>query len=192
MLFRKSVKGLSDEALMNRVKDGNERAMEEIYHRHGRSLLRYFLRMLWKDKNKSEDFLHDLFVKIIEKGDQFDATKKFSTWIYSIAHNMCKNEYRKQALRTSVQLHASRFEYADESVTRHLDHESFEKKLDAILKEEDEETRSIFFLRHEQGLSFPEIAEILCCPEGTVKSRLFYLTKKLAFELDHYKIMLEK
>jgi RNA polymerase sigma-70 factor (ECF subfamily) len=186
------MKSLSDEDLMNKVRGGNEQAFEEIYHRFSVPLLRYFYRMLWQDKNKSEDFLHDLFIKLLEKSGQFDSHKKFSTWLYAIAHNMCKNEYRKQAFRTSVQNHFNGHHRIEESITIKLDKDSFQKALDEVLKEEDEENRTIFILRHELEMTFAEIGEIVHCPDGTVKSRLFNLKKKLASALEHYKVVLEK
>lgn len=184
--------GLSDEELMDKACGGGERALEEIYQRYSQPLLRYFYRMLWQDKNKAEDFLHDLFIKIIEHPDQFDSGKKLSTWMYSIAHNMCKNEYRKQAFRASIKHLHNGNSISEESITQQLDHALFHKTLERLLEEEGEEARTLFVLRYELDMSFAEIGEIVCCPEGTVKSRLFYLKKKLARALDHYKVVLEK
>lgn len=192
MLFGKPMRGLSDEDLMDKAYGGNEKALEEIYRRYHRSLLRYFYRMLWQDRQKAEDFLHDLFMKILEKRGGFDSRRKFSTWMYSVAHNMCKNEYRKQALRASHQNHTDGHERIGEVVSHELDHLAFQKALTEMLAEEDEETRTIFILRHELEMPFAEIGDIVHCPEGTVKSRLFYLRKKLATALDHYRIILEK
>src|ERR1051325_8717819 len=59
MLFRKSYKSLSDEDLMEEAQGGNDRALEEIYQRYNQPLLRYFFRMLWQDRDKAEDFLHE-------------------------------------------------------------------------------------------------------------------------------------
>jgi len=191
MLFRKSMTHLSDEDLMIRACGGNDRAYEEIYHRYSRPLLRYFFRMLWQDKNKAEDFLHDLFVRILEKSNHFDTSRRFSTWIYSIAHNMCKNEYRKQAFRSSVVI-PGRESTGSETLSEVLDQDSFQKSLEALLHAEGEDARTIFILRHEHELSFVEIAEIIRCPEGTVRSRHFYLKKKLAAALEEYKGILEK
>lgn len=184
--------GLSDEELMGKVCGGSERALEEIYQRYSQPLLRYFYRMLWQDKNKAEDFLHDLFIRIIERQGQFDSNKKLSTWIYSIAHNMCKNEYRKQAFRTSVNYPHNGNIISDESITQQMDHESFHHTLEKLLNEEGEEARTLFILRHELDMSVAEISEIVCCPEGTVKSRLFHLKKKLALALVDYKVVIEK
>ena len=191
-LFRKSMIGLSDEDLMDKVCGGDERALEEIYQRYSQPLLRYFYRMLWQDQIKAEDFLHDLFIKIMEKKVQFEPGRKYSTWMYSIAHNMCKNEYRKQAFRSSINHSFNVDGNIQESITLHLDHASFHQTLEDLLTKEGEETRTLFVLRHELDMSVTEISEVINCPEGTVKSRLFYLKKKLALALDHYKVVLEK
>ncbi|MDE0772624.1 MAG: sigma-70 family RNA polymerase sigma factor [Salibacteraceae bacterium] len=59
----------------------------------------FFFRKLNNNQEKSEDFLHDLFIKIIEKPETFDTSKSFSPWFYSVAHNMVKNEYKKIEVR---------------------------------------------------------------------------------------------
>jgi RNA polymerase sigma-70 factor (ECF subfamily) len=64
--------------------------------------------------------------------------------------------------------------------------------LDKLLDEEGELARTIIVLRYEMDLELDEIASVLNCPEGTVKSRLFYLRQRLAQSLGPYKIMLEK
>lgn len=193
MLFlKRSFKNLSDEELMERACEGSELAVETIYHRYSQPLLRYFHRMLWQDKVKAEDLLHDLFVKILESKSSFDVNRKFSTWMYSIAHNMCKNEYRKQAFRKEANILVLSPNVADESITSQLDHQSFQIRLEKILSEEDEDVRTIFALRYELDMDVARIAEIIQCPEGTIKSRLFYLKKRLATQLQHYKLMLEK
>ena len=73
-----------------------------------------------------------------------------------------------------------------------IDHEAFLKKLEGILQEEGEDMRTMMVLRHELEMSFPEIASIVELPEGTVKSRLFYLKKRLASALEPYRIIIEK
>ncbi len=192
MLFLKSYKFLSDEQLMEKAKRGSDRALEEIYQRYSQPLLRYFFRMLWQDRNRAEDFLHDVFIKILERPERFDASRKFSTWIYSVAHNMCKNEYRKQAFHKAMNHHSNGHEVLHESVSSEMDQKQFQNSLEEVLKGEEEETRTMFVMRFELEMSFVEIAEVVQCPEGTVRSRLFNLRKRLATKLDHYKIVLEK
>jgi RNA polymerase sigma-70 factor (ECF subfamily) len=192
LFFNHDLKKLSDEALMEKASQGSERALEVIYHRYSQPLLRYFYRMLWQDKPKAEDFLHDLFIRILDNRTAFDSSRKFSTWLYSIAHNMCKNEYRRQALRKQANSLIVISDHTHESVSNHLDQLAFQQKLDQVLCEEDEDVRAMFSLRFELEMDVSEIARVLQCPEGTVKSRLFYLKKRLASRLQHYRLVLEK
>ena len=99
-LFGPQHKKMSDEELMQCISRGDKRAFDELYVRYAKSLLTYFMRMMWKDREKAEDFVHDLFAKIINKPELFDSTRSFKTWVFSVANNMCKNEYKKQ--ETSV------------------------------------------------------------------------------------------
>jgi RNA polymerase sigma-70 factor (ECF subfamily) len=192
LFFNHDLKKLSDEALMEKASQGSERALEVIYHRYSQPLLRYFCRMLWQDQQKAEDFLHDLFIRVLDHATAFDSSRKFSTWLYSIAHNMCKNEYRKQAFRKQANSRMVITDYIHESSSSHLDQHDFQQKLDQVLSEEDEDVRTMFSLRFELEMDVSEIAHILQCPEGTVKSRLFYLKKRLASRLQQYKLVLEK
>ncbi len=192
LFFNHDLKKLSDEALMEKASQGSERALEVIYHRYSQPLLRYFYRMLWQDKPKAEDFLHDLFIRILDNRTAFDSSRKFSTWLYSIAHNMCKNEYRRQAFRKQANSLIVISDHTHESVSNHLDQLAFQQKLDQVLCEEDEDVRAMFSLRFELEMDVSEIARVLQCPEGTVKSRLFYLKKRLASRLQQYKLVLEK
>jgi len=192
LFFNHDLKKLSDEALMEKASQGSERALEVIYHRYSQPLLRYFYRMLWQDKPKAEDFLHDLFIRILDNRTAFDSSRKFSTWLYSIAHNMCKNEYRRQAFRKQANSLIVISDHTHESVSNHLDQLAFQQKLDQVLCEEDEDVRAMFSLRFELEMDVSEIARVLQCPEGTVKSRLFYLKKRLASRLQQYKLVLKK
>jgi RNA polymerase sigma-70 factor (ECF subfamily) len=82
LFFKNDLKKLSDEALMEKASQGSERALEVIYHRYSQPLLRYFYRMLWQDRAKAEDFLHDLFIRVLDNQATFDSSRKFSTWLY--------------------------------------------------------------------------------------------------------------
>ena len=163
-----------DEELMRLVQQGDERALAELYDRYSTKLVRYFHRMLWKDEEKAQDFLHDLFLKLIEQPQRFDAERIFTTWLYSSAFNMCKNEYRRQSFRNGQSLDHDKIVFQPDA-----DLQDFQRTLDASLREVDEADRNLFVLRYELDLPLAEIGKIMDCPEGTVKSRIFYLKKKL-------------
>ncbi|TNF49761.1 MAG: RNA polymerase sigma factor [Bacteroidetes bacterium] len=185
-LIKPSYAEMSDEALMRSMSNGDQRAFDEIYKRYSGPLLGYFMRMLWRDREKAEDFVHDLFAKIIRKPDYFDMERSFKTWIYSVANNMCKNEYKKQEVRKGMSNGlVNHFSLSDTNVNvmgevqDSFFREAFERGMQSL----DEKHKEAFALRHVEGLSIKEISEILDINEGTVKSRIFYATKYLAEEL---------
>ena len=92
-LFRPKYSELTDEQLMLQFSGGQKGAFDELYKRYASLMLSYFNRMLWRDREKAEDFMHDLFAKIIKDPSSFDATKNFKTWFYSVANNMCKTRF---------------------------------------------------------------------------------------------------
>ena len=180
---------MTDESLMVSVSKGDKRAFDELYHRYSGPLLGFFMRLLWRDREKAEDFVHDIFAKIVRKPELFDPTRKFKTWLYSVANNMCKNEYKRQEVRknTSNGLDSS---YAVSDSNANVLHEvqdmqfreAFEESLDAL----DLKHSEVFKLRHIDCLSIKEIAEVLEISDGTVKSRLFYASKYLAKSLKDF------
>ncbi len=173
---------------MKKVHQGSEAALTEIYQRYSTPLMRYFTRMLWRDRQKAQDFLQDIFIKIIDSPQRFDGSRKFSTWLYSIAHNMCKNEYRKKENQTRLyEVHYTERDHVD--LTDNLDKQIVKHKLDLVLDVLDEEDKTLLLLRYEEDLSIEQISEIVFMPEGTVKSRLFYLRKELAKKLNAFKII---
>ena len=183
-----SIEKASDEALMAKAAGGDSRSFALIYDRYAARMQWYFLKMLGKDAEKARDFTQDLFVKLAEKPHLFDTSKKFSTWLYSVAHNMCKNEYRKLSVRNHVKGDDIGVEkrILDEDAkdpAMELDKNTFEQMLEIQLKLLDENHRTAFLLRYKEEMSIKEIADIMGTSEGTVKSRLFYTVKKLSEKL---------
>lgn len=184
-LFRKNYTLLSDEQLMQRLRQDNSAAFDELYKRYSQRLLAYFYRMLGGDAEKARDFLQDLFFKIIDKHATFRLEAQFSTWIFTLAHNMCKNEYRRLTVRRIMTngLDAETLPNPSSdsvNIEQKIDHKQFTALLNRELEKVDKNQRSSFLLRFQAQLSIKEISEILGCSEGTTKSRLFYVTKKLA------------
>ncbi len=193
-LFKNS-KYLTDEVLMTQIEKGDQQAFNELYKRYSNAMLYYFMRMLKKDKEKAEDFVHDLFAKVIKNPASFDASRSFKTWFYSVANNMCKNEYKKMQVRAGVHngldesfAVASPVMSADTKVYQ----KQFEESLILALEDLDEKHRETFTLRHFEEMSIKEIAVATNKSEGTVKSRLFYATKKLAEVLKEFNPVLDR
>ncbi len=182
---------LTDEELMQHVQSNEVAAFDVLYDRYSQKLLHFFYRRLGNDEEKSQDFLQDLFVKIVERPEMFDRKRKFSTWVYTVAGNMCKNEYRRLDVRRNGATVVKEMNGHDAHILlpqldRAIDEADFKSELFDMVEELDEVKKHTFLLRYQEHCSIKEISEIMECSEGTVKSRLFYTTKQLAKKLSIY------
>ena len=185
-LFKKDYEKYTDEDLMRLYIEGDRVAFEQIYSRYESYMINFFYRKLWSDRIKAEDFTHDLFTKIIDKPESFDLNRNFKTWLFSVANNMCKNEYKKQEVRKNTGYDVPEgVEAKDETILpdKAVDKSNFAAQLKVELGKLNEKHREVFMLRHFEGLSLKEIAETLEINAGTVKSRLHHATKALAEKL---------
>lgn len=181
MTFNKTYQTFSDEQLMRLIaSNGCEASFGELYDRYSERMHRYFYRLLGNDAHRADDFTQELFMKVVEKTALFDPERRFSTWLYTVAGNMVKNEYRRLSRQSAPPLMD---DYVGEDFSEDFDYKVFEQHLHHALGELDETQRQCFVLRYQEELSMKEIAEILDCPEGTVKSRMFYTLKKLGNKL---------
>jgi RNA polymerase sigma factor (sigma-70 family) len=191
LIFRRKNKTFSDSELMQQIVSGDQAAFSELYLRYKSRMYYYFYRMLGNSVEQANDFLQELFMKLIEKPESYNPSYNFSTWLYSIANNMCKNEYRRRSIRMEYQSAEAlepKLDFLNEST---IDQEQVIEKIFQTLEQLGEEHRSAFLLRYREGFSIKEVAEILELPEGTVKSRLFYAKKMLSEKLEYLKDEIE-
>ncbi|MFV0593904.1 MAG: RNA polymerase sigma factor [Draconibacterium sp.] len=182
MIFSKKHIGKhSDEQLMTALASGDRLAFSELYERYHRRLFYFFYRMLGSDNELANDFLQDLFLKIIQKPELYKPSHKFSGWVFSVAHNMCKNEYRRREVRKHVQAEENPDQFAHPAL-----HENAAEKENRIaevfnqLELLDDNQRSILILKYKENFSLKEISDILELPVGTIKSRLHYARLELS------------
>ena len=184
--FKKEYSLLSDEALMQLLSTRHcNDALTEIHSRYAKKLFGFFIRMTNGNEVKSQDLVQDLFLRILEKHQLFDSQKRFYSWVYTIASNMVKTSYREKSFVD--------FE-SDQKNMGHLVHWSdnqndislFHDVLKQAIYQLEEFQRLPFILRYMEELSVKEIAEILEISEGTVKSRLYYATRKIAKALNEF------
>jgi RNA polymerase sigma-70 factor, ECF subfamily len=174
---------LKDEDLMIAIHRGEADAFDELYSRYHKRLLYYFYRMLGNSDEKAGDFLQDIFLKIIERPDLFDASRRFCTWLFSVAHNMCKNEYRRLTVRKIVVCDEEMEHYADDAEMQEEDKQWAAKEIFRELNLLGETEKTAFLLYYREDFSLREIGQVLNLPEGTVKSKLFYTRKKISRKL---------
>ena len=189
-LIFNSVVSLSDEDLMKCVasKD-DDRAFDELYHRYARRVMGFLMRQL-NDSEKAADLVQDAFMRLWSSRERYVSDRCFSTWLFSIAYNLLKNEYRRSGYSV---------EYAEHVINRtteeqddDLDVKLDDKLFDAALRQElsllDAESRLLFSLRFEEEMTVPQIAEVMKIPEGTVKSRQHTIIRNLKQKLKIYEI----
>jgi RNA polymerase sigma-70 factor (ECF subfamily) len=169
---------LTDEQLIKifQRNEGNKGqvAFSHLYNRYSKLMLNYFYFSLHYDHNKAQDFVQDLFVKILEKHRTFNNDQFFKAWIYRIATNMCSNEYRKNNV---IRKYHDHILSSTEIITLNPETENILRK---CISDLNTEHRSLIVLRFKLKLSIKEMAQIYECPEGTIKSRLFHATKELS------------
>lgn len=171
-------KELTDESLMLHICNADTIAFNELYNRYKDRLLYYFYRMLGNVKEKAQDFLQDIFYKIVEKPEMFDPKKKFSTWLFSVAYNMCKNEYRRMKVR-EIMLTGDNNDIYPEPENDQSDKKEIIDLIFKELEKLEEWHKTAFLLRYREGFCLEEISQVLELPVGTIKSRLFYARKKI-------------
>ncbi len=180
---------VSDEALARSWKAGDEMAFEILYRRYRVRLVAFFYRFVM-DRGLAEDLAQETFLHGQRGIRGYDPTRKFSNWLFAIAANLGRDHARKMRRRWTVEGVGAPAENGGLASTPPVLDEVLKRELEAEVKramtELSEEHRLVLLLRHYHGLSYQEIAEILGCPLGTVKSRMHcsihalkeWLTKK--------------
>jgi len=185
-IFRNKYRDKSDETLMTILSDGKKGAFDELYSRYSETLFHFFYKMLFQDEDLAADFCQNLFLKVFEKASSYNTEYKFSTWIYAIASNMCKNEYRRISRnKPAIPLEKAKKKIEPQAPIR-LDSDIFKSHLQTAINKLDDKHRLCFVLRYQENKSISEISDLLDCPQGTVKSRLHNTLKKLSQELHYF------
>ena len=179
---REQLKLLDDSGVVTSFLGGEERAFEELVVRYQTRLLNFIYRTVG-DRERAEDLVQEVFIRVYRHLHRFDRSKKFSTWVYTIASNLAKNELRNRSRNPLVLFQAVKKNWQDED--RPLEFEDSSTRPDDMFRKrhlrqvvEDsvaklpEHHRDVFVLRELEGKSYEEIAEITGCNLGTVKSRL--------------------
>ena len=179
---RKMLGQLGDSDVVRGFLAGDERAFGELVKRYDGRLLNFVYRTIG-DRERAQDLVQETFVRVYRHMHRFDQTKKFSTWIYTIAGNLAKNELRNRSRNPLVLFQTIRKNW--EADHRPLEWEDSTYRPDDLFRKRHlkdlvekavtqlpEHHRIVFVLRELEGKTYEEIAEITGCNLGTVKSRL--------------------
>jgi RNA polymerase sigma-70 factor (ECF subfamily) len=173
---------LDDASVVAAYLAGTQRAFDVLVERYQKRLLNFVYRTIG-DRERAEDLVQEVFIRVHRHLHRFDQTKKFSTWIYTIASNLAKNELRNRSRSPLVLFQTIRKHW--EADHRPLQFEDANHRPDDLYRRRHlrelvaesvamlpEHHRVVFVLRELEGKTYEEIAEITSCNLGTVKSRL--------------------
>ena len=188
----------SDEELLARFNHGDARAFEVLLGRYRTPIYTFVLRSV-RDPDRARDLTQDVFLRVVQRAAGFEGKSKFSTWLYTIARNLCIDTSRKMVFRRHrsldaplgdddgnaalVERVASPAPVTDRAAIGGQLKGQIAEAVDAL----PEEQREVFLLRQVQGLPFKEIAGIIGVPENTVKSRMRYALERLQEALAEYR-----
>jgi RNA polymerase sigma-70 factor (ECF subfamily) len=172
----------SDSEVVAAYLAGDRRAFDVLVDRYQRRLLNFVYRTIG-DRERGEDLVQEVFIRVHRHLHRFDQSKKFSTWIYTIASNLAKNELRNRSRNPLVLFQTIRKDHDGDQ--RPLQFEDVHSRPDDLFRKRHlrelvgwavaqlpEHHRIVFVLRELEGKTYEEIAEITDCNLGTVKSRL--------------------
>jgi RNA polymerase sigma-70 factor (ECF subfamily) len=172
----------TDEALVQQLQAGDTDSLGVLVARWEQPLFRFVYRMVPRQED-ARDICQETFLRVLKKADRYRPGSRFSTWMYQIALNLCRDQARKRR-RWSLIVSEDQEppERAAGTGPRPLDEDpegaagrnEMNRAVHRALEELPAEQREVLLMKEFEGLKFREIAEILGCPESTVKSRMYY------------------
>ena len=181
----------SDADLVALSLGGSERAFADLVRRYERPIFSLIVRMV-HDSTLAEDIAQETFLKAYRRLDTYDSTRKFSSWLFKIAHNATLDHLRRPSLDTrpleahgedDTDLAAVLADEKSESPEAGAGRYDLARALDRGLRGLRPDYSEVLLLRFRQGLSYLEIAEVTGQPLGTVKTNIHRARKELAAAL---------
>lgn len=171
-----------DEELMLAYRQGNAGAFDTLYRRHRGALYRFVLRAI-KQRPAAEELFQEVWIRVIEARSRYAPQARFSTWLYTIAHNLLVDHWRKKGLAL-VSLDTQDLPVESANPARQAEgRESLARFLHA-LESLPAAQREAFLLHEEAGLTVAQIAAATGSNEEAAKSRLRYAMAKLKAAVD--------
>lgn len=178
----------SEKYLLKRSKDGDIQAFEQLIENYQTKVFNIALRIIG-NYDDANDLAQEVFLRVYKSIKSFKGESSFSTWIYKITKNVCLDEIRKRrnknviSLDEEIKLNSGevtrQVESSDDTPDVALEKSEMKDLINKAISELSDEHRVVIVLRDIQGFSYEEIAKIIDCPEGTVKSRINRARKAL-------------
>jgi RNA polymerase sigma-70 factor (ECF subfamily) len=188
---------MNDEVLMARYQQGDVAAFAELVARHEKRLWN-FVRRFVPDSATAEDLLQEVFLRVVRNAAEWHPSAKFTTWLYTIARNLCTDNARRGAFRKADSLDQTPSATRDESGPHRIDKvaapdgnaekaamdRELATRIDQAVATLPVEQREVFLMREVMDMSFAEIATATKTSEPTVKSRMRYALDRLRGALE--------
>lgn len=181
----------SDIELMMRAKSGDDSAFTDLMRRHYKGLVNYIYRFT-NNRESSEDLAQEVFLRVYRSAKTYTPQAKFSTWLYKIATNLCFTNVKAKGREKNVSLDEmeenigdlkdSKSEKADDVIYRSEIKNAIFEALEAL---PEKERVSIILCKYEE-LPYEEVAEVLGCTVGAVKTHVYRGRMKLVEKLKPY------
>ncbi|MFZ6744515.1 RNA polymerase sigma factor RpoE [Undibacterium sp. JH2W] len=181
-----------DQLLVERVQRGDKKAFELLVSKYQRKLMRLVSRLVY-DHAEAEDVVQEAFIKAYRALPNFRGESAFYTWLYRIGVNTAKNHLVTQGRRAPTSTDADVDEaesFVDAEGLRDINtpesllaSKQIAETVNSAMLTLPEELRNAITLREIEGLSYDEIAEVMLCPIGTVRSRIFRAREAIAEKL---------
>ena len=168
-----------DQALVARIAAGDRAAFEQLFREYGERVFRYTHRLI-SDVTKAEEVTNDVMLEVWKTAARFEGRSKVSTWILGITRHLALNAVRRKQLDTvDVDDAPPIADEADTPATLDHDRNVLKAALTQALGKLSTDHRDVIELTFFHDKSYQEIAEIVGCPENTVKTRMFHARKQL-------------
>ena len=185
-----------DAVLMLRVKRGDRAAFAELVGKYRQPLFNFIFRTL-RDETETEDVAQNVFLQVYKSRARYRRTAKFSTWLFTIARNLCLNEIRRRSRHPAESLEETHAEHDDQPQRQYEDkkiflptenvlHGELARKIEEAMKDLPENQRSAILLCRQDELSYEDIAEILDCSLSATKSLIHRGRETLKEKLKPY------
>jgi RNA polymerase sigma-70 factor (ECF subfamily) len=185
-----------DATLMLRVKRGDTGAFGELVDKYKQPVMNLVGRML-RDATEAEDLAQNVFLQVYKSAHRYEVTAKFSTWLFTIARNLCLNEIRRRSRHPTDSLDVTQAEHENQPLRQFKDEKAFsppdallhgelERKIAEALAELPENQRTAILLCRGDELSYEEIAEVLGCSLSATKSLIHRGRESLKQKLKPY------
>jgi len=191
-----SVESDPDAVLMLRVQQGDSAAFAELVDKYKQPIINFAYRML-RDVTEAEDLAQNAFVQVYKSAQRYEASSKFSTWVFTITRNLCLNEIRRRSRHPADSADAPHSELEDQPRQQFEDkktfsppdsllHHELEEKIEEALSALPENQRAAILLCRQDELSYEDIARVLHCSLSATKSLIHRGRETLKEKLKPY------